>query len=58
MREFQSVNIGSSDITKKLRQLIKINNPEIKDELIKDDYLIDMKMNYSNINPKGEVQVS
>lgn len=29
----------------------------MREEQLKDDYLLDLKINYSNVHPKGEVQV-
>lgn len=54
--ECQSVPIGSSSISKKLRQLIKINNPDLKDDLLKDEHLLDLKLGYSTVVPNTETQ--
>lgn len=55
--ESQSVPVGSNNLTKKLRQLIKINNAELKEELLKDEYLLDLKLGHSTVTPNPETQV-
>lgn len=56
-KECISIPIGSHDISKKLKQLIKINNSDLKEEQLKEDYIIDLKISSSNVNPRGEMQV-
>jgi len=36
---------------------MKINNAELKDELLQDDYLLDLKLGYSTVKPSSETQV-